>query len=295
VSAHDEDARSALAEAWDMVPTAAGRDAAGIVEGLEQGLIGALVLYGSDPAADFPDPGRAAAALDRAGFVMAVDLFLTESARRADVVFPALGFAEVEGTVTNLEGRVQKVNRLLPGPGQSRPALEIFEEVARRLGSSIDATSGEALAAEIAAVAPAYAGVTWDLLDWGAGRSGVVAPADPGAAPPSYLPVDTAPASRGGDLVLHLARVLYDRGTTVAMGPSLAGLAAGPAAHLHPDDAARFGITAGATVRLSGSGGSAELPAAIDPSLAPGTVYLPFNLGASIGSGLEVAVEAVDA
>jgi NADH-quinone oxidoreductase subunit G len=291
---HDEDAREALTDAWDMVPTATGRDAAGIVEGLEQGLIGALVLFGCDPAADFPDPARGAAALERAGFVIAVDLFLTESARRADVVFPVLGFAEVEGTVTNLEGRVQKVNRLLPGPGQSRPAWEVFEEVARRLGSSIGATSAETLAAEIDAVAPAYAGVTWESLDWGAGRSGVVTPIDPETAPPPYLPADAAPASRGADLVLHLARVLYDRGTTVAMGPSLAGLAAEPAVHLHPDDAARLGITAGVTVRLTGSGGSAELPAAVDPSLAPGTVYLPFNLGASVGNGLEVAVEAVD-
>ena len=292
-SVHDEDARAALGGVWDMVPTAAGRDAAGIVEGLEQGMIGALVLFGSDPAADFPDPARAAAALDRAGFVMAVDLFLTESARRADVVFPALGFAEVEGTVTNLEGRVQKVNRLLPGPGQSRPAWEIFEELARRLGSPVGATAAEALAAEIAEVAPAYAGVTWDLLDWGAGRSGVVAPLDAESVP-SYLPADTGPAARGGDLVLHLARVLYDRGTIVAMGPSLAGLAAEPAAHLHPDDAGRLGISAGSTVRLSGSGGSAELPAIVDPSLAPGTVYLPFNLGASVGNGLEVSIEAVD-
>ena len=133
----DGPAREALAERWDGLPGGEGDDAAGIVAGLEEGRIRALVLLGCDPAGDFPDPARAAAALSRAELVVAVDLFLTESSRRAHVVLPALAFGEVEGTVTNLEGRVQKVNRVVPGPGQARPAVEIFEDLARLLGHSI--------------------------------------------------------------------------------------------------------------------------------------------------------------
>jgi NADH-quinone oxidoreductase subunit G len=166
----------ALEARWDGLPGGVGDDAAGIVAGLEEGRIRALVLLGADPAADFPDPGRAAAALDRAGLVVAIDLFLTASARRAHVVLPALGFAEVEGTVTNLEGRVQKVNRLVPGPGQARAANEILEDLAGHLGHSIGADSAEALFAEIAAAAPAYAGVTWEGLGRGAGREGLLLP-----------------------------------------------------------------------------------------------------------------------
>ncbi len=201
-------------------PAGEGDDAAGIIAGLEEGRIRALVLLGSDPAADFPDPGRAAAALERADLVVAIDLFLTESSRRAHVVLPALGFAEVEGTVTNLEGRVQKVNRLVPGPGQARPANEILEDLAGHLGHSIGADSAEALSAEIAAAAPAYAGVTWAALDWGAGREGLLLP----TPAPYGLPLE-APQEEAGDLSLHLARVLYDRGTLVQQGPSLARLA----------------------------------------------------------------------
>ena len=52
-------------------------------------------------------------------------------------------------------------------------------------------------------------------------------------------------------------------------------------------------MAAGARVRLTGSGGTAELPAALDASLAPGTVYLPANLGVAVGSGLRVGVEAL--
>ena len=93
--------------------------------------------------------------------------------------------------------------------------------------------------------------------------------------------------------MLHLARVLYDRGTLVQQGPSLARLAPEAVLRLHPADAARLGVADGGRVRLTGSAGSAELPAALDASLAPGTVYLPANLGVAVGGGLRVSVEAL--
>ncbi|MBU1228069.1 MAG: NADH-quinone oxidoreductase subunit NuoG, partial [Actinobacteria bacterium] len=160
-----------------------GRDAAGIIEGLIAGEVAGLVLLGADPVADYLEPARAAAALEAASFTVAIGLFLDESAAMADVVLPALGFAEVEGTVTNLEGRVQKVNRLLPGPAGARPTHEILEDIARRMGGSIGAASAEALAAEMAATAPAYAGITWEALSWGEGRRGIVAPGPAGSQP----------------------------------------------------------------------------------------------------------------
>jgi NADH-quinone oxidoreductase subunit G len=269
-----------------------GRNASGIIEGLESGELKALLLAGADPVRDYPDPERAAAALDAAEFVVAVDLFLTDSSRRADVVLPALGFAESEGTVTNLEGRVQKVNRLVPGPGQAREVWEVFEDLARRMGGGLGVSSAAAVAGQITAEAPAYAGIGWEELAWGEGREGIVVPAR-GSQPLVYEPVDRAPAPAARDLVLHLGRVLYDHGTLTQAGPSLAKLAPQPRAYLHPSDANRLGVVEGSAVRLSGSGGEAELPAAFDAGLVPGTVYLPFNLGVSIGPGLEVGLEVV--
>jgi len=153
--------------------------------------------------------------------------------------------------------------------------------------------SAEAIAAEIAEVAPAYAGITWDSLAWGEGREGIVAPGPDGTQPLVHAPEDHAPAPVGRDLVLHLARVLYDSGTLIQAGPSLAKLAPEPAAYVHPEDATRFGVKAGSMIRLTGSSSSVELPAVLDSSLVAGTVYLPMHLGASIGSGLEIAMEAV--
>src|SRR5439155_1584603 len=69
--------------------------------------LGVLFLAGVDPAADFDEPELAARAIDDAAFVVSLDLFLTESTRRADVVLPAAAVYERNGTLQNWEGRPQ--------------------------------------------------------------------------------------------------------------------------------------------------------------------------------------------
>ncbi len=76
----------------------------------------------------------------------------------ADVVLPVEGFAESEGTVTNLEGRVQKVNRLLTGPGQTRSTVGVLDDLASALGVEFAASSPEAVAKEMVTVAPRLPG-----------------------------------------------------------------------------------------------------------------------------------------
>jgi NADH-quinone oxidoreductase subunit G len=263
------------------IPVTPGMGAEEILAGLGTS-VKALVLLGSDPVGDAP-----AGVAGTAEFTVSLDMFLTESNRNADVVFPVAGFAEVEGTMTNLEGRVQKVNRLVPPPGQARPAAEILADLAARLGDAWEGSSPEAMAARISGLAP-YAAVDWDALDWGSGRDGMVTRGGDAA-----FSVPTAVTATSDGFSLHLARVMYDGGTAVTMGPSLAKLAPQVAAYLNSADMTRLGVAAGDQVRLTGSAGSAEVTAARDDSVAPGTVYLPFNLGVSIGSGLSVTVEGV--
>ncbi|MGH9166636.1 MAG: NADH-quinone oxidoreductase subunit NuoG [Acidimicrobiia bacterium] len=272
-----------------------GRDARGILEGLASGDLKALLLNGADPADDFPDRGLAGRALDSAELVVALDLFLTGSSSRADVVLPVQGFAEKEGTVTNLEGRVQKVNALVPAPGQARAEWSVIQDLSQRMGRSLGFDSAEAVAARIAEDAPAYRGITWSALDFGEGRKGIVVPGPEGTQPLEYIPVNALPQKpkgrkKKGRLRLHLARVLYDRGVHVRFGPSLAGLAPGPRAFLHPQDAEGLG----AQIRLTTSQGSVELPVALDPSLEPGTVYVPFNQDeVSLGDAIDVEMTQV--
>jgi NADH-quinone oxidoreductase subunit G len=252
-----------------------GRDCRGILEGLRRGELKALVLCGADPVADVPDGALARAALLDAAFVVAIDLFLTESSGLADVVLPASGFAEKEGTVTNMEGRVQKVSRVVPGPGQTRSDWSIVDDLAGRMGVGIGLASAEMIAKEIAQVAPSYEGITWDEVE--AEKDGVLAPVNPAGQPLEYVPADTPGRLVSGDLVLHSARTLYDDGVLMRFGQSLHQLAPGAFAHLHPDDARRLGASEGTPVVISTSEGEATMKVRIDDSLLHGVVYVPFN------------------
>ena len=272
VSADDATASAELAAAWDVeLPTSVGAGTAEIVERLGSGEVKALLLVGADPVADVPG-GRGSNALAKAEFVVSLDQFRNASNDHADVILPAEGFCEKEGTVTNVEGRVQKVNRLVPGPGQCRPDWSVLDELATRLGTPIGLESAEAIAKEISVVAPAYAGITWEALDWDA-REGAVVPFGDAGQPLQYVPVETGADGDVPATSLHLARTMYDDGVLMRYGQSLHHLAPGAAAHLHPEHAEALGVADGDSVTVNG----VEMPVAVDDSLAPGTVYVPFN------------------
>jgi NADH-quinone oxidoreductase subunit G len=284
---------STLDGAWGEIPTARGRDANGILESLAAGEIIGLMLAGADPVRDVPDGNLARSAIEMAKFVVAIDLFLNDSSRLADVVLPAEGFSEKEGTVTNVEGRVQKVARVVPGPGQTRPDWSILDDLATRMGRPINLDSPAAISKEISTVAAAYDGVTWEVVE--ASRDGVVVPLGRTGQPLSYLPADTPGKTHSGEFVLHYARTMFDDGVSLRHGPSLANTAPGAAAYLHPDDARRLGFQPETMVELKSSVTSVRLPVRFDETLIRGVVYVPFNQPGtpSLGSDPVVSLERV--
>jgi predicted molibdopterin-dependent oxidoreductase YjgC len=132
------------------------------------------VLVGCDPLSDFPDRALARAAFDGAVSVIAIDAFLSESVQHADVVLPATLWGEKEGTVTNLEGRVQRLGRKVAPAGSAMDDWRIAAELALRLGSDFDLEHVDEVTDEIARVAPAFAGADAELLR--RARDGVVLP-----------------------------------------------------------------------------------------------------------------------
>lgn len=280
-------------KAWGEVPSVVGRDTRGILEGLVAGDLKALITMGADPVADVPDSALAEDGLAAAEFVLAIDMFHTDSTAHADVILPALGFAEKEGTVTNVEGRVQKVNEIVPGAGQSRADWSILEDISRRLGRELGFGTASEIAKEISAVAPAYSGITWDLLDWEE-RAGALVPYGDAVQPLQYVPVASSLPAVAAEMVLHSARTMYDDGVMMRHTPYLHRLARGAAAHLHPDDARRIGTAEGRRVRLSGRHVEATLEVVLDETLSRGVVYVPFNQpdGPRLGSDPVVRVTA---
>jgi NADH-quinone oxidoreductase subunit G len=166
--------REWFGDAWGSVPASRGLDAAGILAASEQGRIHALMLLGTDPQDDCPDHTLAEGALNAAGFTIAIDTFLTDSTKRADVFLPVTMWGEKTGSVTNLEGRVQRVGAKVSPDGTPMPDWRIAAELSLRLGHDFDLETVEEVQDEIARVAPAHAGVDAKLLT--RARDGVVLP-----------------------------------------------------------------------------------------------------------------------
>ena len=169
-----EGGRDWYAERWPTVPASRGLDTAGILRAAADGKIDTLVLLGADPLADYPDRYLAEAGLAGARTVVALDQFLTESVKQADVVLPVAGYAEVDGTTTNLEGRVSALGRKVTPPGTAQADWMVAAELAHRLGHDLGLESTGQITAEIAAIAPVFTGLSASALSAPSGSDGVV-------------------------------------------------------------------------------------------------------------------------
>jgi NADH-quinone oxidoreductase subunit G len=298
-----------FAARWPTVPETKGLDATGILRAAADGKIDTLVLLGADPLADFPDRDLAERGVAGARTVIACDQFLTESVRQADVVMPAAGYAEVDGTTTNLEGRVSTLAREVTPPGTSQPDWAIAADLAFRLGVDLGLESVEQIAREIEMVAPAFAGLLHDLAS-PSGADGVLVslpsrsngqtagePAaesvagatDPAAgtegrssAPPPKVPVPDwrvidPPLLDAYSLRLVVRRKLYDWGTLLHQSPSLADLAERATLRLNPQDFDRLGIVPGDDVRVTSSRGHVTVSTRPDPAVPRGVAVLDAN------------------
>jgi len=299
----DEAVRECLGSATDTVVSAV--PGKGTAEMLEPGALKALYVMGADPAADYP---ASRAALEELGLLVVQDLFLTETARLADVVLPAAAFAEYEGTFTNTERRVQRFYPAVAAPGEARPDWWILTGLARELGYDWGYQVAGDVLAEIIRVVPIYAGVTEEAL--GLPRSQGRPPVskiiyegtryeylgDTGYQWPSragdpearfeltWVEPDPILAPRDGELLLVPITRLYDRGTLISRSAILEPLI--PQAHVLVSrvDAERLGLRSGDRVRVEFEGGSFETVMEVDGHAPAGVVLLPRNLGIAVGT-----------
>ncbi|OGP07722.1 MAG: molybdopterin oxidoreductase, partial [Deltaproteobacteria bacterium GWA2_45_12] len=131
--------RSELAKIWNIpvetLPTKRGKAYPDIIEAIIQGEIKALWILGTNPFVSYPNQSLLKDAISRLDFLVVQDGFHpTPTTELADLVLPAAMWGEKEGTYTNSERRVSKVNKALDPPGQAKSDFDIFLEVARRRG-----------------------------------------------------------------------------------------------------------------------------------------------------------------
>ncbi len=257
-----------------------------------EGKMKAFYIMGENPMISDPDLHHAEEALKKLDFLVVEDIFLTETAKLADVVLPASTYAEKEGTFTNTERRVQKLDPAVKAPGSAKHDWEIHQMIAEKMGFEWNFNNAEEIFEEIRSVTPSYAGMTYERI----GRKGLHWPCPttehPGtpvlhvgkftkglgtmtAIPfraPAEMPDDEYPT------YLTTGRILqhFHTGTMSRKSQGLNNLA-GPHVMIAVEDAERIGVGNSEQVKVTTRRGSITTKAFVTKRIPKGTAYVPFH------------------
>ncbi|ROR89520.1 NADH-quinone oxidoreductase subunit G [Nocardioides aurantiacus] len=254
----DAAARVDLAAAWgvESLPETPGRDTDAIVAAAAAGELGGLVVGGVDPA-DLPDPALARAAIERASFVVSLEVRESDVTRLADVVLPVAPPTDKAGTFVNWEGRLRHFGKVMHNPS-SLPDVRVLAGIAEELGTPLGLRTPEQAWDEMGQIGP------WD----GERATSVAAPEHDAAAAVS------APADFDGSLVLASWKQQLDDGRLQDGDEPMRATARKPVVLVGAATLEALGARAGERVTLTGPLGSVELPIAVS-DLAEGTVWAP--------------------
>lgn len=262
----------------------------------------ALLVHGSNLLVSAPHLATVRERLASLDLLVVADVVPSETALLADVVFPVTQWAEEDGTMTSLEGRVLRRRAAVPPPGEVRSDLAVFAGLAERLGSKGFSTDPAEVFEELRRASAGgradYSGITWERLDAGEalfwpvpseGHPGTPRLFADGFRTPDgrahVVPVDHRPVADDlnaeAPLYLVTGRLLqhYQSGAQTRRVPELAEAEPEVFAEIHPRVAAQLGIGDGRPVRLRTARGSMVLPARVTADVRPDTVFVPFHFG----------------
>lgn len=320
--------RAAIAAVWGVDPGILPGPGVPAVELL--GMLGrrpdgvrALLVHGSNVVVSGPDAGAIRAGLEALDLLVVCDFVLSETAELADVVLPVTQWAEEEGTMTNLEGRILRRRRAIDPPPGVRSELEILADLARRLDApSVWPTDPAEVFDELARASAGgvadYSGLSHALLDaqlergeaahwpYPSGSSGTprlfadrFGHADGRARLVAVRPRELTSGRAPGELTLITGRLLehYQSGAQTRRVPELVTAQPRVRAELHPATAARLGIGDGEPVRVRNLRGTVEATALLTDGMRIDTVFLPFHFAGRHCANLltEAAVDPISA
>lgn len=291
-----------FSETWGGELTATpGLTATEMIEEAAVGRLDCMYIIGENPLLSEPHLAHAEEAIDRLKFLVVQEIFMTETAERADVVLPSTTFAEKDGTFTNSERRVQRVRQAIQPVGDTRTDWEIVCDVARRvarlLGRPSDGFEFENASAifdELASVAPSMAGISHARLDREGGIQWPCPTPDHPGTPilfadtfplgrARFVPVAQGPAaaelpSRRFPYILNTGRVLYHwhGGTMTRRVRGLLERAPTVRVAIHPLDAADEGIADGDDVTVTSRRGEMTGQALLTEAVARKEIFVPF-------------------
>ena len=293
--------RAKFEEAWG-VPLSGelGLALTQMMGAVDEGDVKAMYILGENPVLSEGDASHVTHSLPKLDFLVVQDIFLSETAKLADVVLPGSSFAEKTGTVTNTERRVQLVNRAVARPGEAREDLEILLDVARRTARKLGLSEGlfdfagsEAVMEEIARLTPSYGGIAhsrlgdqglqWPcptpehpgtpILHVGKFTRGLGRFVPVGQLPPAELPDEEYP------LLLTTGRSLYQyhTGTLSRRVAGLDQLMPEERVEINPADSVALGVAEGEPVAVSSRRGRVVAKAKVTDRVPPGIVFMTFH------------------
>jgi formate dehydrogenase alpha subunit len=315
----NEEARKKYESAWGTkLDDKVGLTVTEMVPGILDGRIHALYILGEDPAVSDPDSSHIRHCLEKIDFLVLQELFPSETSRFADVLLPGVSFVEKEGTFTNTERRVQKLNKVIEPLGEAKPDWEIMMRLANRLlprkNPSPDAQyagwnykDSEDIMKEINALTPSYTGITYDRLKDGEGIQWPCPSVDHPGTPILHInkfargvgkfsPIDHIPPAELPDddypWVMSTGRVLYHwhGGQMTRRSEGLMQVYGSALIEVNPGDASNLGLNGKKWVRVSSRRGSIRAEALITDRVPPGMIYANFHFPEASANELTQAV-----
>ncbi len=300
----DDHSRKILENRWNVTGLSSkpGLTATEMVPAAHAGKIKAFYIMGENPLVSDPDLAHAKASFDTLDFIVVQDIFLTETAKAADVVLPARCFAEKDGTFSNTERKVQRIRQAVTPPGEAKYDWEITCEIATRMGSPMTYETSEDIMKEIAEVTPSYGGISYDRIE----NEGLHWPC-PNAEHPGtpMLHIGQFPKGRGQfhaidfilpnelpdddyPLALTTGRLLYHyhTGTMTRKSEGLNERAPENFIEISDDDAASLGFANGDTAEVRSRRGQVKASVVVSPKVSKGNVFMPFHFAENAANNL---------
>jgi formate dehydrogenase major subunit len=284
-----------MEEAWGVsdLPTKVGLKVTDMIPKAHSGELKALYIIGENPLVSDPDLNHAEKSISNLDFLVVQDIFMTETARMADVVLPSACFAEKEGTFSNTERRVQRVRKAVEPPGEAREDWWITSQIATRMGLAMNYTDSASIFQEIARVTPSYAGLSYARIE----AEGLHWPCPTAEHPGTpvlharqftrgkgmFHAIDWIPAEERIDdefpFYLTTGRVLYQyhTGTMTMKTEGLNERAPHCFVEMSRADAVSSGLQDGSQVTIASRRGAITAELKVSPKAVTGTVFIPFH------------------
>jgi formate dehydrogenase major subunit len=266
-----------------------------IMNTIHAGKLHGMYIMGENPAMSDPNLNHARESLAMLDHLVVQDLFLTETAAYADVVLPASGFPEKNGTFTNTDRRVQLGRKALDMPDGVRQDWELVQEIAQRMGLDWAYEGVDEVYEEMRQAMPSITGITWERLQ---AQDSVTYPCesldDPGQGVvfrerfptangrAKFVPAHLISADETPDheypYVLITGRQLehWHTGSMTRRASVLNAIEPEPVVSMHPLDMYELGVTQGDPLRIWSRRGEVNAFARGDDGMQRGEVYLPF-------------------